>query len=194
MTNALRITPAPGTEEDEERWLIARAVAGDQEATRRLYDAHVDRVYRLAYRIAGDRHLASELTQDVFVQLFRALGQFRGESSFATWLHRVATTTCLNAMRRVKRFRTREQDLTEYHQLPARDQAVHPDLRDAVGAAIDALPDHLRLPLVMHTLEGYTHAEIGAALGVAEGTSKARVSEARVRLRQTLALHLEDRP
>ena len=153
----------------------------------------MDRAHRLAYRIAGDRHLASELTQDVFVQLFRALA-FPAASSFATWLHRVATTTCLNAMRRVKRFRTREQVLTEYHQLPAGDQAVHPDLRDAVGAAIDARPDDLRLPLVMHTLEGYTHAEIGAALGVAEGTSKARVSEARVRLRQTLALHLEDRP
>ncbi len=192
MTDALHAAPAPGTGE-EERWLVAQAVSGDREAARRLYEAHVDRVYRLAYRIAGDRHLASELTQDVFVQLFRVIGQFRGESSFATWLHRVATTTCLNAMRRVKRFRQREYDLEEYHQLPAVEGGIAPDLRDALSDAIDALPSNLRIALVMYTMEGYTHAEIGSALGIAEGTSKARVSEARARLRAMLAPHMEDR-
>jgi len=184
--------PAPGVY-DEERLLIARVVAGDRNAARALYEAHVARVHRLAYRIAGDRQLAAEMTQDVFVQAFRSLGQFRGESSFATWLHRVATTTCLNVMRRVKRFRTREGDLDEAHQRPALTDGMDPDLRDALGAAIDALPEGLRLVLVMYAIEGYTHAEIGAALGIAEGTSKARLFDARARLKKTLAHHMEDR-
>jgi RNA polymerase sigma-70 factor, ECF subfamily len=193
MTNALRLTPTSGIPGDDPS-LVAQAVGGDSRAARQLYDRHVDRVYRLAYRIAGEPALAAELTQDVFVQLFRALDQFRGESAFTTWLHRVATTTCLNAMRRVKRLRSRELDLDAFHHLaaPGGHQGLPPDVRQAVGEAIDALPSKLRIALVMHALEGYTHAEIGTALGVAEGTSKARVSEARARLRSMLAPHLED--
>jgi RNA polymerase sigma-70 factor (ECF subfamily) len=193
MTNALSLTPTAGLPGDD-RSLVAQAVGGDSLAARQLYDRHVDRVYRLAFRIAGEPALAAELTQDVFVQLFRALDQFRGESTFTTWLHRVATTTCLNAMRRVKRLQSRELDLGEFHHLATAGgpELLPHDTRAAVGEAIEALPSKLRIALVMYTLEGYSHAEIGTALGIAEGTSKARVSEARARLRTTLATHLED--
>lgn len=180
------------TVQEEERSLIARAVAGDRGAAHTLYHRHAERVFRLAYRLAGDHDLAADLTQDVFIRAFRKLGDFRGESSFGTWLHRVALTTCLNALRKVKRLRTREVNLELADGEMAEAGGVSPDLREAVAAAIDALPEGLRVALVMHSLEGYSHAEIGVAMGIAEGTSRSRVFEARAKLRSSLALHLEE--
>lgn len=177
----------------DERMLIAEAAKGDRTAARELYDAHVERVHRLAYRISGDADLAEDLTQDVFVQVFRRLDQFRGESSFSTWVHRVALTVSLNAMRKVKRFRQRETPIEDAFHHEAEGSTMEPDMRDRLKAAIDALPEGCRVALVMHTIEGYSHAEIGAALGIAEGTSKARVFDARARLKKALAPHLKDR-
>jgi RNA polymerase sigma-70 factor, ECF subfamily len=179
-------------EADDERSLIARAVVGDRMAARTLYEKHAPRVHRLAYRFCGDADLAADLTQDVFVLVFRELPKFRGESAFSTWLHRVAVTVSLNAMRKVKRLREREADLDEARHHEHESGDVDPDLRNRVAAAIDALPEGLRLALVMHTIEGYTHAEVANALGIAEGTSKARVFEARARLRKSLGDYLED--
>jgi RNA polymerase sigma-70 factor (ECF subfamily) len=177
---------------DEERSLIARAVVGDRAAARTLYDTHAPRVHRLAYRFCGDAELAADLTQDVFVLVFRELPKFRGDSAFSTWLHRIAVTVSLNAMRKVKRLRERETDLDEARQHEHESGDIDPDLRARLAAAIDALPEALRVTLVMHTIEGYTHAEVAAALGVAEGTSKARVFDARARLRKTLGDYLEE--
>ncbi len=168
-----------------ERALIARAAAGDREATRTLYDAHAARVFRLAYRMCGDRDLAADLTQDVFVRVFARLDRFRGESAFTTWLHRVTVTTCLNGLRKVKRLRDREVPWDASHAETAQ-PASDPAMRQALATAIAALPDELRIVLVMHSLEGYTHAEVAAALGIAEGTSKSREHEARSRLRKAL--------
>lgn len=187
MLNA-KLAMVPAADEGDSS-LIARATAGDLAAARALYDRHAARIYRLAYRMCGDRDLAGDLTQDVFVRVFRQLGQFRGESAFTTWLHRVAVTTCLNTLRKVKRFRGREVDLDDAQdhgvQAPDRDPVLHA----ALTTAIEGLPDSLRIALVMHAIEGYTHVEIAAALGIAEGTSKSRVFEARAKLRELLASH-----
>ena len=174
---------------DEDQSLIARATAGDRAAARALYDRHATRVHRLAYRMCGDRDLASDMVQDVFVRVFRQLGQFRGESAFTTWLHRVAVTTCLNTLRKVKRLRGREVEIDHAatHRVGQADR--DPLLHAALTAAIDGLPEGLRIALVMHAIEGYTHVEIAAALGIAEGTSKSRVFEARAKLRDVLAGH-----
>ena len=174
---------------DDDRSLVARVAAGERQAARALYDRHSPRVHRLAYRMCGDQDLAADLTQDVFVQVFRQLAQFRGESAFSTWLHRVAVTTVLNAMRRVKRLRTREAELDEAKDHAVAENAVDPELREALAKAIEALPEGLRIALVMHAIEGYTHVEIGEALGIAEGTSKKRVFDARGLLRHALANH-----
>jgi RNA polymerase sigma-70 factor (ECF subfamily) len=177
----------------DERSLIALAAAGDRRASRALYDRHAARVHRLAYRVCGDPDLAEDLTQDVFVKVFRSLGQFRGDSAFSTWVHRIAVTVSLNAMRKVKRLREREADLDEAHQHVFEPDAIDPDVRARLAAAIEALPDGVRIALVMHALEGYTHAEIGQALGIAEGTSKAKVFDARARLKHALGDLLEER-
>ena len=167
--------------------LIARALSGDAAAERALYDAHVDRVYRLAYRLAGDDDLAQEFTQDTFIRAFARLRDFRGEAAFSTWLHSIAVSVALNGLRKVKRFHSREAALDEALAVGARRREAEPDLKSCLRRAIDGLSEGYRTVFVMHDIEGYTHEEIGAALGVETGTSKANLSRARAKLREALA-------
>jgi RNA polymerase sigma-70 factor (ECF subfamily) len=170
--------------------LIARVLAGDRTAGRALYDAHAPRVFRLAYRLTGDAELAREFTQDTFVRAFHRLADFRGDAAFSTWLHRITITVVANAMRKVRRLRERETDLEDLdtlHPIHSETHRIDPDLRERLARAIDALPDIYRITLIMHDLEGYTHTEIAAVLGVAEGTCKSRLSAARAHLRAALA-------
>jgi RNA polymerase sigma-70 factor (ECF subfamily) len=167
--------------------LVERARAGDPSAERALYDAHVERVYRLAYRMSGRDDLAQDFTQDAFIRAFGRLGDFRGDAAFGTWLHTIAMSVILNGLRKVKRFDAREASLDETVAIAARSPGAEPDLRQRMAAAIDALPEGYRAVLVMHDVEGYTHQEIGAALGIADGTSKAQLFRARQKLRTALA-------
>jgi RNA polymerase sigma-70 factor (ECF subfamily) len=171
----------------DERELLARVRAGDGAAERALYDAHVDRVYRLAYRLAGDDALAQDFTQETFIRAFGKLNSFRGESAFSTWLHTITTTVVLNGLRKVKRFHKRETDIDDAHAIGVSRREAEPDLKVRLTQAIQALPTGYRTVFVMHDVEGYTHEEIGAALGVETGTSKAQLSRARAKLRVALA-------
>lgn len=169
-----------------DRDLVARCLAGDADAERALYDAHVERVYRLAYRMAGDADLASDFTQETFIRAFDRLSQFRGESSLATWLHSIAVSVSLNGMRKVKRIRLSTDELTDSPTLVVENRDLPPDLRAKLFAAIDALSAKLRPVFVMHDVEGFTHEEIGQTLGIPVGTSKARLFDARAKLRAAL--------
>jgi RNA polymerase sigma-70 factor (ECF subfamily) len=170
----------------DERLLIERVRAGDAAAARALYDAHVDRVYRLAYRMAGDDDLAQDFTQEAFIRAFERIGEFRGEAAFGTWLHSIATSVILNGLRKVKRFRQREADLDVAEGMARESSAVEADLKRRLAQAVDDLPPKYRMVVVMHDIEGYTHEEIGQALGMPPGTSKAQLSRARARLREAL--------
>ncbi len=181
----VRASP-PDTRADE-RHLVARTLRGDAAAERALYDAHVVRVYRLAYRLAGDDDLARDITQDTFVRAFERLAAFRHESAFATWLHHIALSIALNTLKKVQRIQRREKPLDEGLTIAAPERRADPDLRARMAAAIDALPPGYRAVFIMHDIEGYTHEEIGAALGVQSGTSKAQLFRARARLRTQLA-------
>lgn len=166
---------------------VARAAAGDAAAQRTLYDAHVERVYRLAYRMAGDDDLARDFTQEAFIRAFDRLGTFRRESSFGTWLYTIAMSVTLNGLRSVRRLRTREVALEHADSLGGGRREADPDLRDRLYRAIDELPPGYRSVFVMHDMEGYTHEEIGTVLGIQAGTSKAQLFRARARLREALA-------
>ena len=166
--------------------MIARVLSGDRVAARELYDAHSPRVFRLAFRLTGDADLAREFTQDTFVRAFQQLPKFRGDSALSTWLHRITVTVVANAMRKVKRFRERETDLEDVHPIGSDGSGVDPVLRDRLHRAIEALPEIYRTTLIMHDIEGYTHTEIAEVLGVAEGTCKSRLSQARAQLRAVL--------
>ncbi len=170
----------------DDRQLIARVLAGDAGAERELFDAHVDRVYRLAFRLTGRDDLAQDCTQDTFIRAFERLHTFRGDASLSTWLHSIAVSVTLNALRKVKRFRHREADLSEASHM-SDGRRVEPDMKSRLARAIDTLPEGYRTVFLMHDVEGYTHEEIGATLGVQPGTSKAQLFRARAKLREMLA-------
>jgi RNA polymerase sigma-70 factor, ECF subfamily len=168
--------------------LIARALTGDAHAERALYDAHVDRVYRLCCRLAdGDPDVAQDYTQETFIRAFTRLQQFRGGSAFSTWLHSVALSVAYGSRRKAKRRRDRE--LAAGAEVPASRSAVPRDLSlgARLHAAIATLPKSYRSVLLLYAVEGYTHPEIAALLDVPVGTSKARLSRARAQLRVQLA-------
>jgi RNA polymerase sigma-70 factor, ECF subfamily len=167
--------------------LVGAVLAGDARAERELYDRHVDRVYRLAFRMAGEETLARDFTQDTFVRAFERLGDFRGDSALATWLHAIATSVILNGLKKVKRIRSREQAGDELPEVAITRRETEPDLKLRLARAIDALPEGYRMVFVMHDVEGYTHEEIGSSLGIQTGTSKAQLFRAREKLRVALA-------
>ena len=172
-----------------ERQLIARVIAGDRLAGRALYDTHAPRVYSLAYRLSGDAEKAREFTQDTFIRAFSRLSQFRGDAAFSTWLHRITVTVVSNARRSEVRI-AREVTLDEAHSIEAAPVA-EPDLKECIARAVEELSDAYRTTLIMHDIEGYTHAEIAEILGVPEGTCKSRLSAARAQLREALAAFKE---
>jgi len=168
--------------------LIERVLAGDPQAERALYDRHVERVYRLAYRLAGgDPDLAQDFTQEAFVRAFDRLHEFQRRSALSTWLHAITVSVCLNGLRRRSRHAKREADLEEASTIVGSVRDAEPDLKTKLRRAIAALPDRYRAVFVMYDVEGYTHEEIGTTLGVPVGTSKARLSRAREKLREALA-------
>ena len=183
-TSVLILDPAP---RHAEKALVARVLEGDRIAARELYDAHVTRVFRLAFRLCGDEAHAAELVQESFIRVFSQLARFRGDSALSTWVHRVTLSVVANARRRDKKHE-REIDFDSAD--PIADDAVvgaDPDLKERLHAAITALPEIYRTTFVMHDIEGYTHTEIAAATGVAVGTSKGRLFIARGQLRKMLA-------
>ncbi len=172
-----------------EHQLIRRTLTGDADAERQLYNAHVDRVYRLAFRMTGDGPLAEDLTQDTFIRAFDRLADFRGDGAFAGWLHRIATSVIYTALRKRQQLQRHETSGVEpeYLESVARAKTVDRDLRLRLDAAIGTLDLNHRLVFVMHDLEGFTHPEIAAAMDTPVGTAKARLSRARKKLRAQLS-------
>lgn len=166
--------------------LVTRVLAGDELAERELYDRHVDRVYRLSFRVAGDPDIAADCTQETFIRVFSRLATFRGEAALSTWITSIALSVVFNALRKVKRSRETESDLDPGLEAPEIREA-DPDLKVSLARAIDALPEGYRTVFLMHEVEGYTHEEIAASLGIQEGTSKAQLSRAKAKLRRSLS-------
>lgn len=173
--------------------LVERARRGEESAFRALYDRHVDRIHRLAYRMAGEDDMARDFTQEAFLRAFQRLDQFRGDAAFSTWLHSIAVSVSLNGLRKVDRHRKRERSLEDAAPVAATGtRRVEPGVRERLSEAVDGLPEIYRTVFLMHDLEGYSHGEIAETLGVAEGTSKARLSRARAKLREALGEEMQE--
>lgn len=170
----------------EERQLISEILRGNAAAERQLYDAHVDRVYRLAFRLTGDAALAEDLTQDIFIRAFDRLKDYRGDGPFGGWLHRIATSVIFSGLRRRKRLREFESAQENLEDCCAAGPVSDPELKRKLNRAVASLDENHRLVFVMHDLEGFTHQEIAAAMDTPVGTAKARLSRARGRLREML--------
>ncbi|MGB5256419.1 MAG: RNA polymerase sigma factor [Woeseiaceae bacterium] len=168
---------------DEDAW-IRRAQRSDSRAFESLYRLHVDKVYGLCLRMTGNVSEAEDCTQEAFIQAWKQLAKFRGDSAFATWLHRVAVNTVLGRMRKSKRERDRIHAVSEMPgaTFVADDAGELRDLSDAVNQ----LPQGARHVFVLHAVYGYSHDETGDMLGIATGTSKAQLHRARRLLSQQL--------
>jgi RNA polymerase sigma-70 factor (ECF subfamily) len=168
----------------------ARAAAGDRAAFERLYRQHVDRVFSLCARMVADRARAEELTQDVFVRAWDKLKLFRGDSSFSTWLHRLAVNVVLNARktdsRRLARFEEEDEEQGMDAHAGTVGSTLQPgDLLD-LEEAMTRLPPGARRVFTLHDVEGYKHEEIAEMLGVTTGATKAQLHRARLLLREAL--------
>ena len=161
-------------------------LSGDRWAARELYDRYAKRVYRLSLRMARDDELAREITQETFLKVYRSLNKYRGESAVGTWIHRVALTTALDVLRRERRIGNRESSLEEGGDFISPSSEPPEGLRSRLLMAIDKLSEELCSVLMLHDVEGYRHREIAEMLDIPEGTSKSRLSQARVRLRGLL--------
>ncbi len=164
---------------------VRRAQQGDQTALRTLYQEHAGRVYALCLRLAADPAAAEEYAPDVFVRVWERLGSFRGESAFATWLHRLTVNVVLHARRTAGRRSSRVTLSDDPFALEAVAAPAGPPAED-LGQAIARLPDGARMVFVLHDVEGYQHHEIATMLEIAEGTSKAQLFRARRLLREML--------
>ena len=171
--------PISGTRVDPTMDAITRARNGDADAFEVIYRENAGRVYALALRLAGgDAQAAAELTQDVFIRAWRGLRNFRGDSAFSSWLHRLAVNAMLETARKDKRRITRVLPMQEPETLHAFAATDSPDARMDLESAIALLPPGARMAFVLHDIEGYQHAEIADRLGVAVGTVKAQLHRA----------------
>lgn len=165
---------------------VALAAAGDVRAFERVYRAHLPKVHSLVRRMSAGRD-TDELTQDVFVRLWQKISSFRGESQFATWLHRLAVNVVIEKFRTDATRRGRHVDGEEiFETLPARPRTG--DLSMDLDTALTKLPDGAREIFVLHDVEGYKHTEIAEMLEISPGTSKAQLHRARMMLRKHLSV------
>jgi RNA polymerase sigma-70 factor (ECF subfamily) len=177
---------------------LAQASAqGDMKAFETIYERHHRRVYSLCLRMVANATEAEDLAQEVFIQLFRKIGSFRGESAFTTWLHRLTVNHVLMHFRKrgVRLEKTTEEgeigEIQDYLQA-ASERPRYVD-RIALDKAISELPPGYRTVFVLHDVEGFEHEEVANLLGVSVGTSKSQLHKARMRLRELLNKKAENK-
>lgn len=180
-----------------EQELVSRARAGDTAAFEQLMLDSQDRVYTLCLRMTGDREDALDLAQETFFNAWRGLGSFQGNSSFSTWVYRLASNACIDFLRKRKRRQQGESPHSlddEEAPLPEpadprgspEEELERRELRRAVERGLQALPDHHRQVLIMRELSGMSYQEIGAVLDLDLGTVKSRIARARLALKKFL--------
>lgn len=187
------VEPQPSTDSIDWR-VITRCQQGDRDALRALFESYKDRVYSIAmYSLGGNEQLAADVTQQVFIKLMTRIGQFRGDSEFATWLYRLVVNTCRDEQRKQRRwvpladssFMTATVKQTQTGQYAAK------ELARQVQRALGELKPKLRWPLLLRYVEGLSYEEIGKVLGCSKGTVASRLNRGHSALSRKLG-HLRD--
>lgn len=181
-----------------EQELVERARRGDETAFEVLVTQQEKRVYNLCRRLTGNPEDAAELTQETFLNAWRGLSRFQGESAFSTWVYRLASNACIDFLRKEKRRKSlsmtvslddeeeaRQAELPDERYAPER-ELERSEARRAVAEGLERLSPEHRQVLVMRELSGLSYAEIGAVLDLEEGTVKSRIARARGALRKVL--------
>ena len=165
-----------------------------------MFEQHKKRVYSLCLLMTGDVADAEDLTQDAFIQVFRKLGTFRGDSAFSTWLYRVAVNTVLMSLRRrkPKQVSLDEPVCIDHAMVPrdfGRNDPEFPGTVDRIALirAIKELPEGYRRIFILHEVEGYQHHEIAAMLRCSVGNSKSQLHKAKLKIRELLMLAKDGR-
>jgi RNA polymerase sigma-70 factor (ECF subfamily) len=164
---------------DSEAVLIAQSKQRNQNAFKRLYDKHRGKVYGLCLRMTGNRALAEEATQEVFIQVWRKIDTFNGDSSFSTWLHSLTANTTISYMRKQKNWLQRMVHSDDYEQMAQQLPAGAATDEAHLQACLARLPERARMVFVLHAIEGLRQEEIATSLGIAVGTVKAQFHRAR---------------
>jgi RNA polymerase sigma-70 factor (ECF subfamily) len=200
MAQGLRES-AQSNDEMREASAITMARDGDARAFEFLYRLHSRRVYSLCLRMAGNPAEAEDLTQEAFLQLFRKVHTFRGDSRFSTWLHRLTVNVVLMSFRKKRHLETSLDAALDPDETSASPiEFGVPDLRLSgmldnvnLAKAIDQLPDGYKQVFILHDVQGYEHQEIAKILGCSIGNSKSQLFKARCRLRVLLQEALRSR-
>jgi RNA polymerase sigma-70 factor, ECF subfamily len=181
-----------------DQMIVRRAIDGDERALRQLWMQHAPHIDAVVLRLCGDRDLAADIAQEVWIQIFRALPGYRGDSQFGTWAHRIAVNRTLNALRKVRRIAKVEIDMDDgggaANHVPVGDADQESDrtfIAESIDQAVQRLAPGARTVFTLHDVEGYTHEEIAQELGITAGGSKSQLAKARAKLRRLLG-HLTD--
>lgn len=178
--------------------LVQRCVARDEDACSELVSEHQRMVYQLSLNLLGDHNEALDLSQEVFLRVFRTLHSFRGQSALRTWIYRIVVNQARNRQRWWRRRHRSQQvslddHLRDFGDLPERTNSDSPDrllgrkeLAGRIWAALDRLPFDQKTAIVLREIDGLSYEEIGFSLGVAVGTVKSRLARAREGLREQL--------
>lgn len=184
----------PRSNESIDWRVIARCRQGDRDALRALFEAYKDRVYSIAmYSLGGDEQLASDVTQQVFIKLMTRIGQFRGDSEFATWLYRLVVNTCRDEQRKQRRWVPLADSIfmTATVKQSQTGQYASKELARQVQRALGELKPKLRWPILLRYVEGLSYDEIGKVLGCSKGTVASRLNRGHSALGRKLG-HLRD--
>ena len=181
--------------------LIERCLAGDQEAWVRIVRQHWRKVFNVAYKFVGKHDEAEDLTQDIFLKIFKALGTFDRRANFQTWIVSISRNLCIDHYRSVRKERqTIARDVDSNDLQPASTErgpyaaAEHQDLRELLRVALGKLPNTLRTAVVLRDLQELSYQEIADRLGLPEGTVKSRINRGRLELARQLKRLEEKQP
>jgi RNA polymerase sigma factor (sigma-70 family) len=166
--------------------IARRAATGDSEAFLALYQQNLPRVYAVCLRMVADREEAGEVTQQALIRAWETLDSYRGESPLSAWIHRVAINVALDHLRSRQRLGRRVQFTDDLETYDNPDPSSSREIQLDIEQAIAALPPQARTVVILHDIEGYSHAEISGMLGIAIGTSKAHLHAARRSLKEAL--------
>lgn len=182
----------------EENLLVKKAQNGDNKAFELLMEDYFKKIYNIAFRMTNNADDAADMTQEVMVKLFRNIGSFKGDSKFSTWVYRVATNTCLDELKKMRRhshtsinaeFDTGDGEMTfdvEDTAPTPEEQTEKSELREMIAAAVAKLsPDH-RAAIILRDIRGFSYDEIAKILKCSEGTVKSRISRARAQLKSVI--------
>jgi len=188
---------------DLEKLLVKKSQSGDIEAFEQLVSAYDKRAYNIAYRVMGNEEDAKDMAQEAMLRVYRSIKDFKGQSSFSTWLYRIVTNVCLDELRRRKNDKHVSIDST----IQTEDGELHMELssdketpetayerleqRELIKKAIRELNDEYRSVIVLRDIQGFSYEEISNMLECSLGTVKSRINRARAVLRDKLKSSME---